>query len=300
MNTIVEITGVEVGGAVVVAATEEMRAFAVEWERMFSRFQATSTLQRINRAEGMPVRVEPMFLDVLERARQAAIETRGRFNPAILPALEAVGYDRTFEEILPGVTSPSPRPYVNLDWNDIRIDHRKSEVRLLRGLRLDFGGIAKGAFVDQVANRLGHWPGGSVNAGGDLFIWGVSPSGESWVIGVEDPEDASVDIAAIRLGPGIRRGIATSASNRRQWMVNGMRAHHVIDSATGLPAAGLISSVTVVAACATDAEIEAKSVFVGHANGDQSLPDGVELAIVVDDHHRMVVRDHRRVTDYAT
>jgi thiamine biosynthesis lipoprotein len=158
-------------------------------------------------------------------------------------------------------------------------------------MRLDFGGIAKGVFVDQVANRLAHWPGGTINVGGDMMIWGEPPSGDGWRIGVEDPAEATIDIATIELGPGVRRGVATSATNRRRWLVAGRAVHHLIDPVRGEPVAGTVASVTVVAPNATEADIGAKVVFLGYAEGDQQLPPGIELAVVVDTSGGVVVND---------
>lgn len=291
MNTTVEILGVGVSEVEVATQVERAREFAVGWERIFSRFLPGSTLQAVNAAGGVCVEVEPVFLDVLQRAQDATVASGGRFNPAMLPALEAAGYDRSFEQVVSLARTEPVAGSRLADWGAVEIDRRKRTVCLPRGMRLDFGGIAKGVFVDQVANRLAHWPGGMVNVGGDMMLWGDPPSGAGWRIGVEDPAQATIDIATIALDPGVRRGVATSATNRRQWLIAGKSAHHLIDPARGKPVAGSVASVTVVATNATEADIGAKVVFLGYADGDERLPTGIELAVVVDTSGGVVVND---------
>ena len=282
MDTVVEIVGTGIADRELASMLNRAREFADAWEEMFSRFRAGSTLQTVNAAGGAPTQVEPAFLDLLERARQAVFASAGRFNPAVLPALEAAGYDRSFASITATIAGrPEPCAW-HEEWGEVEIDRSRHTVRLPAGMRLDVGGIAKGAYVDQLADWLTHWPGGMVNAGGDMMIWGEPPTGHQWRIGVEDPARPGTDIAAIEFGVAARRGVATSATNRRRWMVSGHTAHHLIDPFTGAPASGPVASVTAVGPDVTSADVGAKVLFMGCSSGDMCLPPAVELAIVVD------------------
>ena len=62
-----------------------------------------------------------------------------------------------------------------------------------------------------------------------------------------------------------RGGLATSGRDRRKWIRNGEDRHHLIDPATGLPAANAPLRITVVAASAAAAEVAAKTAFLGGA-----------------------------------
>jgi thiamine biosynthesis lipoprotein len=68
-----------------------------EWEQRLSRFRWDSELSQLNRRQGEAVNVSPVLWDVLQIALEAAEDSRGLVTPAVLDALEAAGYDRSFE-----------------------------------------------------------------------------------------------------------------------------------------------------------------------------------------------------------
>src|SRR5579872_6218067 len=75
------------------AAEEDIRT----QEARFSRFQPDSELSQLNRSAGRWVNASAEMLEVLELAQRLHQETRGLFNPGVLPVLEWSGYDRSFE-----------------------------------------------------------------------------------------------------------------------------------------------------------------------------------------------------------
>ena len=89
-----------------------------------------------------------------------------------------------------------------------------------------------------MAERFAPWPGGSINAGGDLRVWGEPPDGERWVVGIEAPFDADRERCLISILDGRAGAIATSAMNRHAWRIGDERYHHLIDPATGRPILG--------------------------------------------------------------
>lgn len=265
MSTTVEITGVGVPTHEVTRAAKRGRILAEEWEDRFSRFRPHSQLCRLNAAGGEAIRVDDEFLSLLDTVILAVARTAGRFDPSILPALEAAGYDRSIERVR---TAPSPatcaRPSAAgpAGWALVRIDHDRGEVQLPAGMRVDFGGVAKGRFVDRFASALSHWPGGCVDAGGDLRLWSVAPHGERWTIGIEDPSRPERDLLVAEIATHGVVGIATSGTHRRQWHAGGRLVHHLIDPRTVLPLATGARSVTAVARDVTAAEVATKALMV--------------------------------------
>src|SRR3954447_11936064 len=81
---------------------EVPRWFAA-WEQHVSRFRDDSELSQLNRTQGQWQAVSPVMWDVVEAAFQAASHSDGLVSPALLNALEASGYDRSFELIRDGV-----------------------------------------------------------------------------------------------------------------------------------------------------------------------------------------------------
>ena len=133
------------------------------------------------------------------------------------------------------------------------MDRRTRSIELDPGIHLDLGGIAKGYAVDRAAKILEEHGPCLVDAGGD-----IAARGRGWPIGL-DTGDGTL---TLELGDG---AVATSGRDRRRWRRGGEELHHIIDPATGLPAAGDLLRVTAVAATATDAEVRAKALFLAGA-----------------------------------
>lgn len=289
MSTTVTIAGTDVGEGEIRRAVATGEALAAGWEARFSRFRPDSTLSRLNAAGGAAVAVDAIFLDLLDTMRAAAIRTGGRFDPSILPALEAAGYTETIDVVraAPRAVAP-PRPAAGVPaWRAVAIDRERLTVALPPGMRIDAGGIAKGAFVDALAARLEGWPGGYVDAGGDLRFWGNAPNGEHWTVGIEDPRRPDVDLTALRIDTAGLAGVATSAANRRRWVAGGATHHHLIDPATGESLVDAIASVTALAPSVTQAEVATKAILVALSRGEP--PDLAEstLAATVDHEGRL-------------
>ncbi len=83
-------------------AGSELDACEAEFERLeqvMSRFRPDSELSRLNRAGGIDASRD--LAEVVELAIAARERTGGVFDPTVHRALEAAGYDRTFDEVAP-------------------------------------------------------------------------------------------------------------------------------------------------------------------------------------------------------
>jgi len=234
------------------AAEEVERLFGRE-ERRFSRFRPDSELSRVNRSAGAWTGVSRGFADLLAFALEAAARTDGRFDPTVLPAVVAAGYDRDLDEVPAGArealrpTGPCGR------WREIELEGRR--VRMPTGVGLDLGGVAKGWTVDLAARaavELG-LPWAVVNAGGDLRVDGACPG--IWV-GVDDPEVPGAEVGRLRLASG---ALASSSVTRRAW---GPGLHHLIDPATGRPSDGRVLQATAWAPTCAEAEVATKAALL--------------------------------------
>jgi thiamine biosynthesis lipoprotein len=284
MSVRIEITGVGIPESEVTRAAELGRGLAEEWENRFSRFRPQSQLARLNAAGGHAIPVDDTFMAMIETARRAVRRTGGRCDPSVLPALEAAGYDRSFEQIREAQFSPlaDPPPAAGiLGWERVEVDRGRNEVCLPPNMRIDLGGVAKGAFVDRLAAELAWWPGGCVDAGGDLLVWGVPPHGERWTIGLEDPFMAETDLLVAEIAPHAAVGIATSGTHRRRWRAGERDAHHLIDPRTGSPLADDLRCVTAFAPDVTTAEIATKALMVAASEPTIGESFDASLAVLV-------------------
>lgn len=237
------------------AARAEVDACA----RVLTRFDARSDLSRLNREAGSWVKVDARLLGALRAALRARRTTCGRFDPTVLPVLIAAGYDRTFDELQPRPAREVP------GWRAgaaVHLDEDGGRARVAAGAAVDLGGIGKGFSAERalVAMRLA-WPslrGGLVDLGGDIAFFGAPVDGPAWRIAVSDPRAPGKALATLRIRDA---GVATSGRDRRRFGV-GNALHHLIDPATGTPAARGPLTVTVVASDATEAEAHATALGI--------------------------------------
>ena len=255
-------------------------------ETRFSRFRPQSELSLVNAKAGSWTPISRPFAELTKRALEAAELTDGLFDPTVLRALKAAGYDRTYAEVLERTRSGTPEDEDLAQirgearallikgavtcgaWREIELD--ETRIRLPEGAELDFGGIAKGWTVDQAATAVAHLPWAIVDAGGDLRIVGQTPA-EGLDIAVEDPEARGVEALRLRLTSG---ALATTSVTVRSWRPG---AHHVIDPRTSLPAMTAVIQATVWAETCTKAEIWSKAALLTGAPILERLPASLVL-----------------------
>jgi FAD:protein FMN transferase len=247
------------GGRGAARALEAARAEVAACERALSRFDARSDLTRLNASAGAWVPVDVRLREALLLALRARRATHGRFDPTVLPALAAAGYDRSFELLQ---DRPAAKPPV--DWRAgaaFEVDDVRGCARVERGAAVDLGGIGKGYAAQRALAAMRDASpglrGAIVDLGGDLAIWGTPPLPGPWRIGIDDPRGGSAGVLVLPDGGGI----ATSGRDVRRFGPQ-RTLHHLIDPATGEPAQAGPLAVTVVAASAAEAEAHATALAV--------------------------------------
>lgn len=254
-------------------------------EQVMSRFALDSELCALNSAATSPFPASPLLFDAVSEAVGWACITGGVFDPTVIDALEATGYDRRFDEI-DGRTIVVPkrtRPLAPGRWRQILLDYEREMITLPWGTRIDLGGIGKGYTVDRAIAALGAGANAMVNASGDLYAAGDGPDGDGWYVGVADPLNPDRDLLVLNVND---RGVATSGASKRRWSDGDARYHHLIDSRTRRCSDSDLLSVTVVALTATQADVLAKTAFLlGSDDGLRMIErfDGVECFAVVRD-----------------
>jgi len=236
---------------------EIVRTLFSEWEQTLSRFLPDSELSRLNQQAGTPVAVSNLLYDVLATALTAAQATEGVYDPAMLEQLEQIGYHRNFDDLPTNRFEPIIPGEPGGRWRGIKVDPIRRQVTLPRGIKLDFGGIAKGMAVDAALEALSQndIKSALVNAGGDLSVLGLPPAEEHWPVAVPGQQQ----YWTISLHHG---AIATSGIAHRHWLQGSILRHHILDPRTGLPAESDLWSVTVVADRCEQAEVAAKVAFI--------------------------------------
>lgn len=257
------------------AAQEEVAAC----ERELSRFDPASDLSRLNAAGGRWIPVGRRLLEALGLALRAREETGGRFDPTVLPALVAAGYDRSFELLEEREARRAD------DWRAgtaIELDLRNGRARLEPGTSVDLGGIGKGYAAGRALDAMlvtGSLAGGLVDLGGDIAVRGESPEGGLWLVAVADPRRPGETLAVLALDGG---GVATSGRDARRFGPAGS-LHHLIDPETGESSLGGPLTVTVVAPDPVAAEVNATTLAIaglGEAEAHVAARPGISALYV--------------------
>lgn len=239
------------------AGTTIVRFLLTEWEQRLSRFLPESELSQLNQRAGEPVAVSDLLYHVLTTALTAAQVTQGVYDPALQDQLVLLGYDHSFDDI--PTVSPNTlflgRP--GGGWRRIQVDRASQRVTLPLGVKLDFGGIAKGMAVDAALKALQQAgvQTALVNAGGDLAVMGLPPGEAQWQIAIPGKEQCW----SIPLTNG---AVATSGIAHRHWWQGQTFRHHLLDPRTGQSAQSGLWSVTVVTTRCEQAEVAAKVAFI--------------------------------------
>ena len=232
---------------------EAVRRLVSDDENRFSRFLDTSELSRINRSIGETVEISHHMRSVLGAAKRSAVMTGGLVDIGVGHAVRTWGYDVSMSELTgrsEQLGREEPIGSITSHW-----ELHDDGVRLGRGTQLDLGGIVKGWTCDR-AVESGFAT--IVSAGGDL-----RSEDASLIVGILDHHDQ--EVAEVDVGVG---ALATSSRMKRRWALDHREAHHLIDPRTMRPSITPVTSATVVAATAVEAEAGAKAVLL---LGDEGL-----------------------------
>jgi thiamine biosynthesis lipoprotein len=235
-----------------------------------SRFRDDSELSRINREPGRRIAVSPLMARALAAGLRGARLTGGAVDPTVGSAVRLAGYDRDFAAI-PADGSPITISVTRVPgWRAVEFDEAARTVCVPRGVEIDLGATAKALASDLAAAAALEAAGAGgvlVSIGGDIALAGDPPP-EGWAIQTSEdsgaPIDDSEDTITIQSG-----GVATSSITVRRWTRGGIVLHHIIDPATGTPAAGPWRTASVVAASCVDANIAATAAIV---MGEAAIP----------------------------
>lgn len=253
------------------ALLAQVPAWFEDWEKSLSRFRPASELNRLNGSAGWPVQVSETLWQVFQAARWAERASDGLVTPAVLKALVAAGYDRSFDELPRERDTASPSGWTATgSLAEVECDESTRSLCLPADLQLDFGGVAKGWAADQAAQRLSILGPALISAGGDIAISAGLSDGERWPVSVDDPFRPGESLETLMLGPC---GVATSGTDYRRWKQGGRWSHHIIDPRTGQPAQTDVVAATIIAATAQEAEMAAKVVLI---SGSQRGLDWLE------------------------
>jgi len=249
-------------------ATDASEQLLRHLEQVWSRFIPDSDVSVLNRTPGVPVRVDPATVTLVETMVEARRLTEGAFDPTLLRPLLDLGYVGSIDDPAKRTSLPagpmSPTASIRPSLDDLVVDRERCLVLLPPGLAIDPGGIGKGLAADLAVRSLldAGATAALVSIGGDLSAAGEIPGG--WNIEVERPDavDPTLDTAVVCVLSIDRGGVATSSTLSRRWMHHGHEVHHLVDPLDRGQSRTDLHAVTVAAGTGWLAEAHATAALL--------------------------------------
>ncbi len=245
-------------------------------EALLSTWIDSSQLSRFNASPGAEeVSLAPEVLEVLGQARFVYQASDRAFDVTARPLIELWRRAERKNQL------PSPEEVETArsasSWEQIELGPAAA-TKTRDSTRVDVDGIAKGFAIDRAVEVLeasGN-PGGMVDVGGDLRVFGLGPHDGRWRVAVRSPFDASawaeLDIRSA--------AVCSSGDYARFLEIEDRRFSHILDPRTGRPA-DRTHAVTVVGPQAALADAWATALSILGVEGLQRLPAEGNLEAMV-------------------
>lgn len=204
------------------------------------------------------------------RALELQSLSSGLFDPTLGLEVDALGFRDA--DVPPGPPAPAVRGNVELGKTAICADGP---------VRLDLGGVAKGAIVQELAELLARHQihHAIINVGGDMLVLG-SRGPTPWRIAIQHPRRRGV-IATFEAHSG--EAIFSSGDYRRSRLVDGQTTHHILDPRTGKSAVGAVATTVIhTDPLLADAAATALMVAGPGAFEDIARKLGLKRAVLID------------------
>lgn len=211
-------------------------------DEMMSDYRPGSELSRLCRATpGVPHPASAEMLEVLTVAEKVSQASDGAFDATVGPAV-ALWRAARKSGVLP--TEAERTAAVNrVGWRSVVVDSARGTVTLAReGIKLDFGGIAKGFAAEQGVLKLKRLGYGSclVALAGDIATGDAPPGADGWKVEVMSGRKQTGRVLVVS-----NTSISTSGDAEQFVDIDGQRYSHIVDPRTGLGTPGGVA-VTVV------------------------------------------------------
>ena len=220
-------------------------------ERTYSRYTTDSIIAKINQQAGCgAVQCDDETWALFKFASQLFDQSDGLFD--ITSGVLRQAWDFKNPEVPSSQKLEALLPLVG--WEKVVLQDQSIALPLA-GMEIDLGGFGKEYAADRAAQVLKEKgvTHGYVNLAGDMRFLGPKPSGEPWMIGIQDPRARDQVVATLPITLG---GLATSGDYERYFELNGQRYCHVLNPKTGMPVSywrsvSVTSPATVVSGCTT-------------------------------------------------
>ena len=216
--------------------------------------ETESLVWRLNRGQRVALTAQEQSL--LEQALDLSARTGGAFDPVLGQAVQLWGFTTGSYR----VPSEAERRVALAAGGAEKLHLSGGEAWLDSG-RMDLGGIVKGFAADCLLAILEEAQADRaiLSLGGNILTYGVKTDGSDWQVAVQDPFGSGYAGTLRITGTAC---VVTSGGYQRYFEQDGVRYHHILDPATGAPAASGLASVTIVSSCGATADALSTALFV--------------------------------------
>jgi len=255
---------------------DELFAEIREYENLLSLNLPDSHISRINNAAGTkPVVVDPEVFEVIQEGLRYGALSKGRFDITIGPLVNLwhIGYDDARVPAPEEIEAALPL----VDLNRVVTEPAENRVGLeTPGMLMDLGAIAKGFIADRIAESLRGrgYERGIINLGGNVLTLGAKPGDVPFRIGIQNPwEPRGESVGVLEL---VDLSLVSSGDYERFFIEDGIKYHHILDTATGHPVDNSLTAVTIVSKRSVDGDGLSTSVFAMGLEKGYTLIESLE------------------------
>ena len=254
---------------------------------IYNEYEGVNNLKTVNDNAGIqPVKVDQVIIDLLLDCKEYYDLTGGKVNVMMGSVLYLWHEARN-----DGINDPAHAALPDKEALQEASGHCGFDARIIDesastvyisdpNARLDVGAVAKGCATQRAAENAPE--GMLLSVGGNVCATGPKlPDGTPWVIGIQDPDEASKNLHTVYV---TNSSVVTSGDYQRMYWVEGKPYHHIIDPDTLMPAA-YWRSVSIVCPDSGLADALSTALFLMDAEAGRELAEkaGAEVLWVAAD-----------------
>lgn len=260
LDTVITITIYD-GGADTEATLDGCFSLLKDYESKFSRTIEESDVYKINHAEGSPVLVSSDTYELVKLAVSYAEMSEGLVDPTIGSVSELWDFHSESPTLPDAKALAEAVKHVN--YKNVIFDDSAETITLSDPeARLDLGFIAKGYIADRIKEYLidKGVKSAVINLGGNVLAVGSKPDGSPFKIGIQDPKKptgtpyTTLDIT--------NKSVVSSGSYERNFVIDGINYHHILDPKTGYPVDTNLASASIITESSVEGDALSTYLFI--------------------------------------
>ena len=235
------------------------------------------------------------FLVLFKLGKQLYKQSKGAWDPTILPLLRLWGFDTA----TPSYTPPSKDKLIEIQhtigFNKVTLNKQGYLQKNHPDLAIDLSSIAKGFAVDKIAEMLEKKGVDNylVDIGGEIYAKGKNKTKRRWVIGINTPQPNAKPSSFSERVTVSNKALATSGDYRQFFTHNNTVYSHILDPRTGMPIQHNTVSVSILApTCRLADGLATTCLVLGKDEGLKLLENykNVEGLFYVKDEHNNITK----------